>query len=119
MELVERATQPKQISTLVAVSLILLLSILAGLTAYVLRLRLGSGVGQDHASKIPRRVPEHRERDVTAHRQAADDRLVDVERIEQVDDVGSKFVNRGGDVVSGRSVEPAELGRDDAPAMRG
>jgi len=43
VELVERATQPKQISTLVAVSLILLLSILAGLTAYVLRLRVGPG----------------------------------------------------------------------------
>jgi serine/threonine-protein kinase len=44
VELVERATQPRQISTLVAVSLILLISILAGLTAYVLRLRVGSGV---------------------------------------------------------------------------
>ncbi|HEX3343498.1 MAG TPA: serine/threonine-protein kinase [Polyangiaceae bacterium] len=43
VELVERATQPKQISTLVAISLILLLSILAGLTAYVLRLRVGTG----------------------------------------------------------------------------
>jgi serine/threonine protein kinase len=43
VELVERATQPRQISTLVAVSLIVLLSILAGLTAYVLRLRVGTG----------------------------------------------------------------------------
>jgi len=43
VELVERATQPRQISTLVAVSLIVLLSILAGLTAYVLRLRVGVG----------------------------------------------------------------------------
>jgi hypothetical protein len=43
VELVERATQPRQISTLVAVSLIILLSILAGLTAYVLRLRVGVG----------------------------------------------------------------------------
>jgi serine/threonine-protein kinase len=41
VELVERATQPKQIATLVAVALILLLSIVAGLTAYVLRLRIG------------------------------------------------------------------------------
>jgi serine/threonine-protein kinase len=44
VELVERATQPRQISTLVAVSLIVLLSILAGLTAYVLRLRVGTGL---------------------------------------------------------------------------
>jgi serine/threonine-protein kinase len=43
VELVERATQPRQISTLVAVALILLLSIVAGLTAYVLRLRVGPG----------------------------------------------------------------------------
>ena len=41
VDLVERATQPRQISTLVAIALILLLSIVAGLTAYVLRLRLG------------------------------------------------------------------------------
>jgi serine/threonine-protein kinase len=43
VELVERATQPRQISTLVAVALILLLSVVAGLTAYVLRLRVASG----------------------------------------------------------------------------
>ena len=43
VELVERATQPRQISTLAAISLILLLSIVAGLTAYVLRLRVGTG----------------------------------------------------------------------------
>ena len=40
VDLVERATAPRQISTLVAVALILLLSIVAGLTAYVLRLRI-------------------------------------------------------------------------------
>jgi serine/threonine-protein kinase len=43
VELVERASQPKQISTLVAVALILLLSVVAGLTAYVLRLRIAPG----------------------------------------------------------------------------
>jgi eukaryotic-like serine/threonine-protein kinase len=42
VDLVERATQPRQISTLVAIALILLLSIVAGLTAYVLRLRIGT-----------------------------------------------------------------------------
>jgi serine/threonine-protein kinase len=42
VELVERATQPRQIATLVAITLILVLSLLAGLTAYVLRLRLVS-----------------------------------------------------------------------------
>jgi serine/threonine-protein kinase len=41
VDLVERAAQPKQIATLVAVALILLLSVVAGLTAYVLRLRIG------------------------------------------------------------------------------
>jgi eukaryotic-like serine/threonine-protein kinase len=40
VDLVERATQPRQISTLVAIALILILSIVAGLTAYVLRLRV-------------------------------------------------------------------------------
>ena len=42
VDLVERATQPRQISTLVAIALILLLSVVAGLTAYVLRLRIGT-----------------------------------------------------------------------------
>jgi serine/threonine-protein kinase len=42
VELVERATQPKQISTMLAVALIVLLSLVAGLTAYVLRLRIGA-----------------------------------------------------------------------------
>ncbi|HEY8041352.1 MAG TPA: serine/threonine-protein kinase [Polyangiaceae bacterium] len=42
VDLVERATQPRQISTVVAIALILLLSIVAGLTAYVLRLRIGA-----------------------------------------------------------------------------
>jgi serine/threonine protein kinase len=43
VDLVERATQPRQLSTLVAVALILVLSLVAGLTAYVLRLRIGPG----------------------------------------------------------------------------
>ena len=42
VELVERAAQPRQISTLVALTLILVLSLVAGLTAYVLRLRIGA-----------------------------------------------------------------------------
>jgi serine/threonine-protein kinase len=50
VDLVERATQPKQISTAIAVALILLLSLVAGLTAYVLRLRVGAGVGQEAAA---------------------------------------------------------------------
>jgi serine/threonine-protein kinase len=50
IELVERASQPRQISTLVAVALILLLSTLAGLTAYVLRLRLAN---EPEASREP------------------------------------------------------------------
>jgi serine/threonine protein kinase len=52
VDLVERATQPRQISTLVALALILVLSVLAGLTAYVLRLRLGTGT-QASAEPVP------------------------------------------------------------------
>jgi serine/threonine-protein kinase len=43
VDLVERATQPKQIATWVAMTLILLLSVVAGLTVYVLRLRVPVG----------------------------------------------------------------------------
>jgi serine/threonine protein kinase len=60
VELVERATQPRQISTLVAVSLILLLSILAGLTAYVLRLRVGTGPEVSAEPTPARAVPASR-----------------------------------------------------------
>jgi hypothetical protein len=42
VNLVERATQPRQISTALALVLIVLLSLVAGLTAYVLRVRIGS-----------------------------------------------------------------------------
>lgn len=45
--LIERAGAPRQISTLAAVALIVVLSMIAGLTAYVLRLRVG---GPDAAS---------------------------------------------------------------------
>jgi serine/threonine-protein kinase len=40
IDLIERASAPRQISTLVAVALILVLSVVAGLAAYVLRLRI-------------------------------------------------------------------------------
>jgi serine/threonine-protein kinase len=40
IELIERAAQPRQMSTLVAVMLIVVLSLVAGLAAYVLRLRI-------------------------------------------------------------------------------
>jgi serine/threonine protein kinase len=49
--LIERAAGPRQISTLVAVALILVLSLVAGLTAYVLRLRVG---GPDASSEPAR-----------------------------------------------------------------
>jgi serine/threonine-protein kinase len=40
IDLVERAAQPRQISNALAIAIILLLSLVAGLTAYVLRLRI-------------------------------------------------------------------------------
>ncbi len=42
LELIERTAQPRQISTLVAVALILVLSLVAGLAAYMLRLRIAA-----------------------------------------------------------------------------
>ena len=64
-------------------------------------------------------VAEHRERDVAAHREPADHRLFDVQRIEQVDDVAGVIVDRGRHGVGGRTVEAAQLRDDDAPAMLG
>jgi hypothetical protein len=42
IDLIERAARPRQISTLVAVTLIIVLSLVAGLAAYVLRLRMAA-----------------------------------------------------------------------------
>ena len=65
-------------------------------------------------------MPQHRERDVAAHRQAADDGVVNVQRVEQIDDVAGVVVDRdcaGGSPCS--AVEAAEVRRDDAPAALG
>jgi serine/threonine-protein kinase len=51
LELIERAAQPRQISTLVAVALIIVLSLVAGLAAYMLRLRIA---GPEVAADPPR-----------------------------------------------------------------
>jgi serine/threonine-protein kinase len=51
VDLIERAAQPRQISTLVAVALLIVLSLVAGLAAYVLRLRVA---GPEVASDPPR-----------------------------------------------------------------
>jgi serine/threonine protein kinase len=51
IELIERAAQPRQISTLVAVALIIVLSLVAGLAAYMLRLRIA---GPEVAADPPR-----------------------------------------------------------------
>ena len=50
VNLVERATEPRQISTALALVLVLLLSLVAGLTAYVLRVKIG---GPPEASATP------------------------------------------------------------------
>jgi eukaryotic-like serine/threonine-protein kinase len=51
IDLIEQAARPRQISTLVAVALIIVLSLVAGLAAYVLRLRLA---GPEAAADAPR-----------------------------------------------------------------
>jgi serine/threonine protein kinase len=51
VDLIERAARPRQISTLVAIALIIALSLVAGLAAYVLRLRLA---GSEAAADPPR-----------------------------------------------------------------
>jgi len=51
IELIERAAQPRQISTFVAVALIIVLSLVAGLAAYMLRLRIA---GPEVAADPPR-----------------------------------------------------------------
>jgi serine/threonine-protein kinase len=51
VELIERATRPRQISTAVAVLLVVVLSLVAGLTAYVLRLRLAGPDASDDAAR--------------------------------------------------------------------
>src|SRR5207253_10041218 len=62
-------------------------------------------------------MPEHCERDVTAHRQAADDSIFsDVELVEQIDGIAGVVVYRRRRRVVLSVAEPAKLGRDDPPA---
>ena len=80
---------------------------------------LRPGVGKNQRAEIPGRMAEQRKRDVAAHRQAADHRLVDVQPIEQVDDVAGVVVDRFSRRIAGAAVEAAELWGDDAPALFG
>ena len=59
------------------------------------RIRLRSRVRQNEAPHVSRRVTENRKGRVTSHRQSADDRIFDVQRIEQIDDVARVIVDRG------------------------
>ena len=66
-------------------------------------------VGEDQPLKVARRVAEDRERDVAAHRHAADDGLVDVQRIEQIDHVAGVVVDRGRRRIAGSAAEAAQV----------
>ena len=59
---------------------------------------------------VARRMPHQRERDVAAHREAADDRVFDVQGVEKVDDVTGVLVHGGGRLIRAAAVHSAELG---------
>ena len=82
------------------------------------RVGLRARVGEHQSLEIARRVAEHRERDVAAHRQAADHRLVHVQRVEQIDDVAgvSRPSRRPADLVARRRSRGTAARRRASPA---
>ena len=78
---------------------------------------LGAGVGEDQRAAALRRQPMHGERDVAAHRQAADDRVLAAEVPQQRQHVVGVVVDRQGRRPA-RLAEVAQVGRDERPAVR-
>src|SRR5439155_1080571 len=68
---------------------------------------------------VTRGMSEDGERDVAAHRQPADDRLVDMKPVEQIDHVTCVIVDRRCGWIGRAAVEPAQLRCNDAPALAG
>ena len=75
-------------------------------------------VGQDHGSRQCRHPAEHRERDIAAHRQSADDRRLDLELAHQINHIVRIVVDarRRVGIRQRRSAEAAHVRRDQPPA---
>src|SRR5262249_59144995 len=73
-------------------------------------------VGENERVHVTCRVTEDGERDITAHRQAGDHRLVDVQRVEEIDHVAGIVVYRRSRRVRGAAAAPAPLPEEEAPA---
>ena len=80
---------------------------------------LRSRVGEHQSADVARRVAEEREGDVAAHRLAADHGVFDVQRVEEIDDIGCVVINGRGRWIGSAAVHAAKLGRDHAPAAFG
>ena len=78
---------------------------------------LGAGVGEDQRPAALRREAMHGERDVAAHRQAADDRVLAAQVPQQRQHVVGVVVDRQGRRPA-RLSEVAQVGRDERPAVR-
>jgi len=80
------------------------------------RIGLRARVGENQALYIARGEAQHRERDVAAHRQPANHRLLHVEGVEQIDDLPGIVVHRRRRRIGGAAVEAAQLRDNPVPA---
>ena len=83
------------------------------------RVGLRPGIGEDEPLKIRGGVSQQREGHVAAHRQPADDGLLDMQRVEEVDDVARGVVHGRRGPSSGSLIETAEMRNDEPPTLLG
>jgi hypothetical protein len=64
-------------------------------------------------------VANDRERNIAAHRDAADNRLVDMQGVEEIDDVAGIVIDRRRGRIAGAAAKPAQVRSDHAPTEPG
>ena len=69
------------------------------------RIGLRTGVAENQTADVSGRMAKQCERDISAHREAADDGVGNVERIEKIDEVPGVIVDRCGRRVSGDAAD--------------
>ena len=80
---------------------------------------LRAGIGEHHAAEVAGGVPEQGKCHVAAHREPADDRFVDVQRVQQINHLPGRIVERGDRRFAGSAVHARQLRCDDAPSALG
>ena len=85
----------------------------------LVRIGLRPRVGENHTPKVTRRVAEQCERYVPPHRKTADDRILDVQSVQQIDDVCRAVVHRRHGSLGRAAIRATKVGSNHSPARFG